>query len=128
MSSVPKENRKKICLLCFGKTKRMYFIQDKLKSRIEEVFNYDEKDARLPVVICSECQRDLYRLKSGEQIRVHTTDFSIITLKKVTRSCSSVLCDCYVCQLSGARIENSKIGNLKKKILPKRKSIIPKAS
>lgn len=44
-------NRFKICLLCYGKTNKMFPIKDKLKADVEKVFKYDSED--LLASLCS---------------------------------------------------------------------------
>lgn len=118
-------NRFKICLLCYGKTKKMFEIKNKLKDEIEKVFNYNANDERLPSAICSYCKRILYRLKSGQQLSLNITNYSEKHFKKVTRLNSKLPCDCQLCQLA----KLPKCGNFAKgKILPPKKSILKSVS
>lgn len=116
------ENRFKVCLLCFGKTKVMIKIGGNLQNLVEAIFQYDKSDGRLPVVLCSGCKRDIYRVKNGTHKDIRLPDISKISvLKRFTRSNASALCNCHVCIVA----RTPKAGNFAKNgILPKRKSIL----
>lgn len=119
MGTKHEENCKKICLLCFGKTKTMFFITGKLKTEVEKVFDYNSNDDCLPKVICSTCKSDLYtnKVDSGKEIKLSI--FPEIKLKPATRS--NTVCDCYICQLA----KMPRCGNFAKgNTLPPRKSIL----
>lgn len=120
------ENRNQICLLCFGKTKSMFLVNDVLKDLVKKYLEYDALDDRLPRVLCSTCKRDLYRVEDGSEKCVRLPKFSDLkAIRKPTRSSISATCDCFVCELARKPATgNFAIGNH----LPKRKSIINESS
>lgn len=118
------ENRLQICLLCFGKTKTMHLIKGACEILIRKHFEYDKADDRLPLVLCSGCKRDLYRIEDTEEKTIRLPDVSELRpIKKNTRSNSKLMCDCCVCELA----RKPAFGNLnfaKGNVLPARKSIL----
>lgn len=121
-----KENREKICLLCFGKTKCMYSVKGKLKNLVEEYLEYDDLDERLPSVVCSTCKRDLYKLKNSSEHCVKLSNLSDLkAILSSTRSSDNDTCYCVVCELARKpACGNFAIGNH----LPKRRSTLRKLS
>lgn len=95
------ENRSKVCLLCFGRSKVMSLVQGKLKSYVEKMYEYDPCDERLPNAVCTTCKRKLYIVKDDTENTVKLSIFSDLEpLKNIkTRLSSKALCNCYVCQL-----------------------------
>lgn len=118
------ENRKCICLFCFGKTKTMIPINKAIQELVNKYFEYDEMNKLLPVVLCSSCKRNLYHIKDDSTRKVYLPDFSQLkSMKKFTRSTVNNICDCTICDL--ARKPQQKFPNLVQgDTLPARKSIL----
>lgn len=95
------ENRFKICLLCFGKSKVMVKIDRKLKDLVMNNVEYDCSDERLPAAVCINCKKNLYQIKKNSENKAKLPIFSDLeSLRKMnTRLSSKSLCDCYICQL-----------------------------
>lgn len=100
MDASHEQNRRKICLLCFCRTKSMFPIVKKLKEKVAKVYDYDANDERLPVVVCNGCRRDLYRLDDDPKKTVSFANTSKLSLKRVTRSNGNTPCNCKVCQFA----------------------------
>lgn len=118
------KNRLCICLFCFNKSKSMFPIKGAVEKLVKKYFNYDDKDERLPSVLCSACKRDLYRVRNDENCKVYLPEFSQLpSLKMNTRSTANDVCNCVICHL--ARKPSSKFSNFAKgDTLPVRKSIL----
>jgi hypothetical protein len=117
------ENRRRICLLCFGKTKTMIEIRGILQIEVSNIFEYDVSNERLPVVLCTGCKRNIYRIKNGTEknVLLPTNISDIRPIRRSTRSNVTLQCNCYICEL--ARMP--RIGNFSKNgVLPPRKSIL----
>lgn len=116
------ENRNQVCLLCFGKTKEMFLVKERLKELVKKHVEYDETDERLPRVLCATCKRDLSRIEAGSGQFVRLSKFSDLqTLRKSTRSSDTRLCGCQICELARKPAHgNFAIGN----IMSKRQSIL----
>ena len=54
------ENRYKVCLLCFGKEKKMFPITNTWKSHIHTVYKKFTKNESLPASLCGKCRKQLY--------------------------------------------------------------------
>lgn len=123
------ENRHEVCLLCFGKTKKMLLVQGALKSHIEKYFTYDTDDDRLPLVVCTSCKRDIYKIKDDPQQSIKLPDFSSLKpVTKFTRSSNDTPCACHICELA-RKPKTKNFGNFAKgNILPERKSILTKGT
>ena len=101
------ENRKIICLLCFGKSKNMRNLTKLLQNKVANVFEYyDESNDCLPTVICSSCKSNLYR-ENITKDSVRQIDFSKYRLPKHLRNNKSEKCECYFCDL--ARLNGSRV-------------------
>ena len=50
------ENRYKICLLRFNKTKNMIKIEEALKEKMNDFLNINYDDKRFPAALCSSCK------------------------------------------------------------------------
>lgn len=116
------ENRNRICLLCFGKTKKMYPVKGMVKDLLENHLVYDENDERLPCVVCTTCYNNLYQVKNGEEQIARLPNFADLKiLQRSTRSNVNVTCQCHICELARKpKVGNFAIGNH----LPKRQSIL----
>ena len=61
------ENRDQVCLFCFGKSKKMFFVEGALKDLVKTHVDSDETDERLPRVLGSTCKRDLHYIQEGKK-------------------------------------------------------------
>lgn len=101
------ENRFKLCFLCLGQTKVMIPIKGALKTRLNNLFDVDTENDRLPAALCSTCKRDLYRATSqndefqNRYKKRKLPDFSKFKgADKVTRSIKNKKCFCHLCELA----------------------------
>ena len=130
-SKTHNENRSKVCLLCFqkGSTMRSAGSPENL-TRIQEYFfeNYDPSDLKLPIGICSCCNRKLLNLENKklgkdkdkplpEVILPDPVDFSKLQFPaSITRSRGGDLqsCDCDICEIAREEIfKNPKLKGTK---------------
>lgn len=97
----------------------MYPITKKLKERVDKIYNYDANDERLPVVLCSSCQREIYRVE--ENTKLNFADTSQFSVDKIARVGATTPCKCQLCELS----RMPRKGHVFKRIcLPPRRSIL----
>ena len=97
--------RKKVCLLCFNKTKKMFSLTDSYRHTIEKYIKpgLSVTDPTLPTALCHSCytavnerQRDIWDRK------IHLFNHSTLSkLKPITRN--SPDCDCRVCVIAKDR-------------------------
>ena len=125
------ENRSKVCLLCFQRDKNIRSAEspENLR-RIHEYFfeNYDPSDLKLPIGICSCCNRKLLNLENKklgkdkdkplpEVILPDPVDFSKLKFPaSITRSRGGDLqnCDCDICEIAREEIfKNPKLKGTK---------------
>ena len=106
------ENRCKVCLLCFRKSKTVKIINDKEREIIEEhiISGLCSSDNRLPVSICKSCVFVCHKFSKGDfSSSIKLFDFS--RLKVYTRSSllhDSTDCKCLVCEIARCTPFNSK--------------------
>lgn len=96
------ENRMRICLFCLKKKGKMIKIDGALRTKIENVIEYDHEDNRLPSVVCSACKINVYRCVNNinNKTSIKLPDYSHFrSIHKNTRSKSAKLCECSLCQL-----------------------------
>ena len=98
---------KRVCLLCFGKTKRMLPLTDDLRQIIDTNFvcGINATDDRLPTSICKTCYNAVSDARKGLFKRqISLFDYSVLQdrLKPITRSGSD--CNCIVCNISKSSI------------------------
>lgn len=91
-----------VCLLCFKKcSKDLRPINARHKDIINEHFitGYNDKDSRLPTVICATCRTVVQQYGNGNFTRnIHLFDYAKLGVQpKVTRQSN---CTCIVCQIA----------------------------
>lgn len=107
------ENRYCVCLFCFGKTKEMIPIKGAISDLVKKYYEYDENDKHLPLVLCSACKRDLYRVRNDTTKKVNLPNFDQLQLlKRTTRLSANDICNCTICEK--ARKPPSKFANFAK--------------
>lgn len=105
------ENRYKICLLCLGKTKKMFKIENSLLTKLNSALNSEiSLDRNLPCALCNSCKRQVYFANSknkNRNVTINLPDFSKFSNNtRVTRSCdnekkiSNEKCLCHLCDLA----------------------------
>lgn len=102
------ENRRKLCLLCLGKSKDMRAINSKHSEIINlHIMQYDVEDNRLPNALCSTCRTVVLDYGRGNFTRRLTlADLSIMAgAPPSTRSHSP--CPCALCDLASSSINPS---------------------
>lgn len=102
------ECRKRVCLLCFKKSKDMRILSEKMWIIIEKfiVQGIDRNDDRLPCALCSTCSRVIREFSVGNFTR--HINVERIEIQKVvqTRQTTREGCSCIVCQTATSMPSN----------------------
>ena len=97
------ENRHKICLLCLGKTKKMFKISDSLLTKLKSALKTEISiEDHLPCALCSACKRKIYFVTSkscNKKVDIQLPDFSKFS-RETTATRSNRNCYCYLCNLA----------------------------
>lgn len=95
------DNRNKVCVICFGKNSRcdkskyvQIIPQGKIENMMQNHFEYQASDDRLPNAICGKCRRNLYR--KGDIVPPNLSEFLAM---KYTRSMKQLPCKCKICEI-----------------------------
>lgn len=100
------DNRNKVCVICFGKNSRCNkskFVpiipQGKIENMIQNYFEYEASNERLPNAICGKCLRKLYR--SEDIVPPNLSDFKAMIFTRPVKKVQDQLlpCKCRLCQI-----------------------------